>query len=50
MYNRIRWFTIPTVPLAESAILSDEKLEEMMVLPRKAIDDVIREKKIFGKR
>ncbi|KAF8362179.1 efl-3, partial [Pristionchus pacificus] len=34
----------------ESAILSDEKLEEMMVLPRKAIDDVIREKKIFGKR
>ncbi|GMR35295.1 hypothetical protein PMAYCL1PPCAC_05490, partial [Pristionchus mayeri] len=34
----------------EHATLSDEKLEEMMVLPRKAIDDVIREKKTFGKR
>ncbi|GMS83171.1 hypothetical protein PENTCL1PPCAC_5346, partial [Pristionchus entomophagus] len=34
----------------EHATLTDDKLEEMMVLPRKAIDDVIREKKTFGKR
>ncbi|GMT13708.1 hypothetical protein PFISCL1PPCAC_5005, partial [Pristionchus fissidentatus] len=33
----------------ESATLSDEKLEEMMVMPRQAIDDVIREKTL-GKR
>lgn len=34
----------------ESATVSDAQLDEMMVLPRKDIDDVIREKKTFGKR